>query len=1245
MSQHHPHRHRWIWSALCPGLLLPAFAASPAHAQAAVTEPPAETSAETIPPKAARYHAALRRSPKPGLVFERFCDAWLADSTAESLEAFLADQAAGDDPADALIYGFYLAREGRNADALRVFRDTLETHPGSAAAHFFKAKTEAATLDFDTALADLEAAAGAQPDDALAADIAELRGRLLARVGRRDDAIKVWADLLQQHPDDPEQYENLIAIQTDEGLFDEAVKTLDQLIERTTDPQRKVGRALWRGDVLQQAGRKTEALAAYEAALESVGSGGWLERQILGQIEQVYRRDEDVPAFAQRLQELAAQHPERIELSRRRARVLGELGKTDEALAQWQSVLERAPGDRELRAAFADVLADAGRHEDAVALIETLLSDRPDDTELRLSLAGLYQKLERPDDAELEVRRFIDAAGGESSATVRGIRTLERLELDDAAEAVARELAAREANGPDAARATETLAELLFRLDAPEKKDEAVAMWRAMGAEATDASGVIDAARALSARGKTEAALDVLVGRVNGFSEDPELLAALADASLRGGKPEAALPWLRPWLGRVETTEALGRAVSTAVRVARSAKTADQLAAELDAVAPAARTDGEVWLLVQLHEQTGDSPAADAVLESADGTREPIIRARVGLLTQRGQFADAADALQTLVEQPGNARSDLLRELIDLYARDLRTDTALLWIERWKQASPGSVSPWLRQSELLLSEGREPAALQAVQAAARLFPEDVSVSIALADLYTGRGRTADATRVYWNLIEQADSTAARLPYVAKLAQLTRFSDGAQGVITRLEQRRDQDRDNVENYLALAEVYRVIDRYEERRAALMEAARVQPENLDLLLAIARTEEQGGDLERAMSTLRRAMPLDKGNQIRNRLARLHVQMGETEAALELLNDFGDSGPDADQALGFADALAGLGEWDAAARFLDDPIVADPGDYRLRYLRGVALSEDARVDAAADALLSVLNIKEELASLTTPPADPMAAMVGMYKDLMVPESMDLIRQISSQWQAMSHRNPNMHMGFSQGLTSTINLPASVTAAHDMAIVHLRALAQDADDAGREALVAAMQDRGVRLADLLVEMPVNVMGGGGEMLPPDALETYGDDPAVMGLALLMSGFGQQPMESGASRPAAKRCSPNPAPRCPSWPAWPATPRPSPPATKKTAMPGHAFEAKMEALGKPPEMLVMMLARYAGTDRLGHGSGHRAPRGPARFPGREDARSGTPSSMPPARCVRCSSPPSSRAPWRPKTGPPWPAS
>src|SRR5207237_10810680 len=98
--------------------------------------------------------------------------------------------------------------------------------------------------------------------------------------------------------------------------------------------------------------------------------------------------------------------------------------------------------------------------------------------------------------------------------------------------------------------------------------------------------------------------------------------------------------------------------------------------------------------------------------------------------------------------------------------------------------------------------------------------------------------------------------------------------------------------------------------------------------------------------AIATLERAAPLDKTNRTREQIAQLHLNYGNEETGFAMLFEMaGAAKADPRTLETTADTLCGMREWERAADFLQRHITEHPGDYRLRYLLGVALEEAAR------------------------------------------------------------------------------------------------------------------------------------------------------------------------------------------------------------------------------------------------------------------------------------------------------------
>ncbi len=155
--------------------------------------------------------------------------------------------------------------------------------------------------------------------------------------------------MLAEHADDEDLHEDIIELQISEGLYEEAAAELARLIAQTTDKYKQVLRKIRSGDVLQRAGKRSEATQIYADTLEQVGHGTWLEREILAQVEELYRREDDLSGLQRQYEKLLEQYPRRVQVLMQFAKLLVELGDNAAAKEQMARVLELTPGDRGIR--------------------------------------------------------------------------------------------------------------------------------------------------------------------------------------------------------------------------------------------------------------------------------------------------------------------------------------------------------------------------------------------------------------------------------------------------------------------------------------------------------------------------------------------------------------------------------------------------------------------------------------------------------------------------------------------------------------------------------------------------------------------------------------------------------------------------------------------------------------------------------------------------------------------------------
>jgi len=1067
---------------------------------------PAALAAEE-PNKALKYHAILQKRPEPGYVFDRFYNTWLDQASAESLQTFLQTRIEAEDSTpNRLLLAFFHSKQNDDAAAIDEFAEALKRDPDSASGWYYKARAESRTLDFESAAADLQEARRRNPDPKLAVSIERLLGTMLMRSQRTAEALAVWKALLDAHPADEELFEDVIELHLEESLFDEAAALSERLIAMTKDPYVAIMRRLRLGDVHHRAGRRDKAVEVYAAALGDSGDNSWLEREIIAQIEQLFRLEDDLTGLSRQYIDLLKTYPKRVGLHRRRCRLLVELGENDEALKGYRKILELTPGERGFREEYVDMLGRMGRHDEAVKELRSLREQHPKDPEILVRLAKTLHLSKKTPEAIEAVREYLKISDGGEYAHTRAARLVAG--FGDRAKALEfhEKLAAA---FPDSPSAQEALAGFLHAND---RKEDALAIWRKL-AEKADLTPTLNVARSLSARGENAVALELLAAREKDFGDNPLFLGQLVAAALHEKQYERCLPGARRRVETARSASELEAAVAQAVTAFKQSEKIEETIKELQA-APQ-RPVQLTCLLAELHESLGESERADEVLKIPAEQGETLaIGQQIRLHCLRGNWSAAAAATKRLLELSGAGKAQHVRRLVELYERDNQPEEALKWTETWKRLSPGSTDPWFSEARLLQLQGKEDEALGALRKAVQRFDKDDDLRAALAQAYNSAGKYREAERVYRQLFENTEDAAEKLRWVAELADIAQSEGTVPRLLEEFEQRRRTNRRSIVPLLALAEIHRATGEYEGRRQALLAATNLKPDDLDLLSHIARIEESEGDWKAAAATLERAAKLDPTGKTRQKIARLHLEYGEPDAGLAILRDMIDEKTADPRALeGMADALCGVQEWERAADFLRERISAFAGDYRLRYLLAVAYEEAGRFDEAAGEFVRLLENLEELPEVKQNAAKIPArqSQFDEFKDVFPSGAMQMFEVMEARESAYAHReNRHAAIGYPAGLGmgslgGSITMPSRVEEVFPFALTHLLTMAKEFDEPRQAALLAELKSRGVRSPKILLDLADRLEHG-----PPpidEELKENPDDELLLTIAVL-SGF-----------------------------------------------------------------------------------------------------------------------------------------
>ena len=985
-------------------------------------------------------------------------------------------------------------------EALQQFQAVLKDNPDNASTLYEMAVIQARTLDFESALENLGRAAESNPASDEGIKIAQLQGKLLVQNRQVDEATKVWDELIKKNPDDLGLMEDLIELQVSESLFTQADALSDRLIAKTTDPFQKVIRQLRKGDILQRSGSKDRALEVYVSTLSQVGMNTWIEREILSEVEQVFRREDDFVGLNKYLVKLTEANSRRVEIRKTRAKTLVELGKVDEAIEVYEKIIELTPGSRENREAFTNLLKRAGKIDRAIKQVEILVDQHPKDAELQLQLAELCNQTSARKKAKTALEEFITLSGSTEYSYLRAAGLFEKFEDLGAAIAVFKTALDK---FPNSDSIKESWADFLFRSDS---KEEAVKVWQEL-ANGSDRAGLVRLARMLSVRKLNQVALDMLLARYDEFKLDSIYLGQLCTEAITLEQFPQAVEWATERVRLAKTSGDVESALPPAILVITSANQTDSVLERLQKKKN--RTAAETCLLVEMLERGLLTQEAEALLlksfaasKAANSNQDNLIfaRQRVRLYRGRQHWAKAAVAARELLDLPGGRRSPNVQSLIELFARTNDNESALNWIAEWKRLSPNSLAPWLSEVALLEQAGKNDASIATLRRATQLFPDDPGLFERLANRYRDSGQTENAQHIFWRQYEASEKLSDKIRWVEQLANLAKDADEIDQLVNSFQERRKNNPRSVVPLFSLALTHRIAGNQEQWRAALSAAARLKRDDLSLLVEIARQEESEGDWKKAVQTLEQASLLDKSNQTEKEIARLYFENDDTEEGLaRLLKLANSTNLTAKEVIEISQTIARGGYWEELLELTVTNLERFPNNYQLIYLIAIANEELGDTKTAKNQFLNLLQVSQQV---------PAAGRISNNKprglssnlDQSLPQSaIDLQAALSKTRNGYTYRPTNSYRSYTR-LAPKVLLPSNPETCRQFSIGHLREIAGDLPQQELDNLHRQLEEVGVEDAKILLS---NVSAEEIRKNPTVLLEIDPDSEAALAIAV----------------------------------------------------------------------------------------------------------------------------------------------
>ena len=907
--------------------------------------------------KAGQYYRILQKRPRPGYLFERFCNSWLEEHEMQELEALL--ESRRDSVSGALLLSFYYDRTGRPAEAREMCDAAIEQAPDQVPPLYYRAQLSARLGQYADAARDLETVVAAESD--LYADAMKLLARTYIRQGRAEEGLACLETLRQKEPGDTDLQDEMIDLQIEEGLYNEALESCDGLMATTKNAQYRMMLALRKASILSRLERTGDSLDTLDAALGSVAAGSWIEREVLRRIGRVYRTQQNLSGLVDHYARLLEGHPGNLQLLRHLASVSAEVGDHEAALEQGRELLRLAPQDEEIREFYVNMLEKAGRHAEAIKIVAEMLANQPDHNELRIRLAGLHAASGDSDAVRTLILEYLDHSKGETYDYFRAARALVRMgESNDATQIYLQCLE----RYPESVEALEELVYHMVREGLYHLVSKHLEALQQKG----DESMLLRVANQLCSAQQGGQAYAFLNGRLADFEQSPRYLEALYQTLLampedeRSDGMELAMKWLRT----SDTLAQMYRASFAVLDESRRIERQHEVRSELEGLSE--RTLPETYLLSRMYVGQGDLDLAWKVIDDglAQAPDDALLwEIRLEQATAVHDRARAMECLRRLQETAPKRRTIWMKQLADLMFEASDFDGALALLQQWKEISSANPQIYLRESRILMAQDKGEEAVLKLRRAAFRFPESPELKLRLAELYAEQGRLMEAEQVHWSLVDSATELDDRLSAFNGMLSLLRRTDRMDAVMEELKDRIEANRADVFPQLALAECYRVFGDSDARTEALLKVLELRPDDVRTMRIVARSEMEAGEYDRAYQLMQQIAGQERDTQVLLDMAKLLLSQGDLERGMQMLTEecrFENS----DGLVDAAEMLLTLNAYEEVETLLADRLDDFPDDYRIPFMYAVVLEEAGRYSPAAEQFMRLLNVKGERAGV---------------------------------------------------------------------------------------------------------------------------------------------------------------------------------------------------------------------------------------------------------------------------------------
>ncbi|PYS50944.1 MAG: hypothetical protein DMG13_19790 [Acidobacteria bacterium] len=280
--------------------------------------------------------------------------------------------------------------------------DDLELKKSEAQALFLADK-------FDEASRLYQDLAAAEPDDGLAS----LRlGQIYRRQMKYDLARQNLEKAAKSFPDSVEVQFNVVLLDRDEGLLEDALKRTNDLLDKTEKP----GGRYSEGDkqnrqlfMTHQAilnsllGNYSEAIRTL-TELKTLTKDGRFDLMII----ETYRTGKNLDKALQHCEQALNATPDNRQLQMIRADLIAEKGRVEEGIRALQKISKKDKDDLDILSAMTNIYQRAKKYGDAQNILNTAIQRFPEEGQVYFLQGALYEKQNKVSEAEKAFRKALE---------------------------------------------------------------------------------------------------------------------------------------------------------------------------------------------------------------------------------------------------------------------------------------------------------------------------------------------------------------------------------------------------------------------------------------------------------------------------------------------------------------------------------------------------------------------------------------------------------------------------------------------------------------------------------------------------------------------------------------------------------------------------------------------------------------------------------------------------------------------